>query len=129
MSFDWEQYLYLAQELAGKEPDVYCNEEAELRAAISRAYYAAFRLSRNFLVAKGEYDLKYGYGSHIDVINLFENSKIPERRPLGIHLRRMKIIRESADYDDIFRRGSLQEQANYLLERAKTIIERLQTIP
>ena len=43
MKFDWEEYFNLAQELAGT------NEEAKLRSAVSRAYYSAFCLARNYL--------------------------------------------------------------------------------
>ena len=41
MSFDWSEYLDLARELAlqGSAPSL---SEARVRAAISRAYYAAF---------------------------------------------------------------------------------------
>ncbi len=47
MSFDWSEYLNLAQELAGKATTP-ASQEAKLR-AISRAYYAAFVQARNFL--------------------------------------------------------------------------------
>ena len=48
MNFDWSEYLNLAQELAGR-PTSLSNEEARLRSAISRAYYAAFCKARNHL--------------------------------------------------------------------------------
>lgn len=48
MSFDWTQYLFLAQELT-KGSASSSNHEAMLRSAISRAYYAAFCSARNFL--------------------------------------------------------------------------------
>ena len=43
MKFDWEEYFNLAKELAGT------TEEAKLRSAVSRAYYSAFCLARNYL--------------------------------------------------------------------------------
>lgn len=43
MNFDWEEYFNLAKELAGT------TEEAKLRSAVSRAYYSAFCLARNYL--------------------------------------------------------------------------------
>ncbi len=51
MSFNWSEYLNLAQELAGRstEPP---NQEARLRSSISRAYYAAFCKARNYLLGK-----------------------------------------------------------------------------
>ena len=41
MSFDWSQYLNLAKELAG-QATIPAEQEARLRDAISRSYYAAF---------------------------------------------------------------------------------------
>ncbi len=48
MPFDWKQYLSFADELSKR------SEEAALRSAVSRAYYAAFCTARNHLRAKGE---------------------------------------------------------------------------
>ena len=45
MSFDWSEYLKLAQELAGQTGNP-ASQEARLRAAVSRAYYAVFCISR-----------------------------------------------------------------------------------
>ena len=49
MSFDYIDYLYLAQELVGQTPPQAAQPEAKLRSAISRAYYAAFLKARAFL--------------------------------------------------------------------------------
>jgi uncharacterized protein (UPF0332 family) len=43
MAFDWSQYLNLAVELANTK------DETHFRAAISRAYYAAFNVAKQFL--------------------------------------------------------------------------------
>jgi len=48
MSFDWSEYLSVAQELASGA-NTSANKEAKLRSAISRAYYAAFILARSYL--------------------------------------------------------------------------------
>lgn len=48
MSFDWSEYLNVAKELAGVETSA-ASQEAKLRAAITRAYYAAFIKARNHL--------------------------------------------------------------------------------
>lgn len=45
MAFDWSEYLLFARKISGEA--VCCSEEAELRSAISRAYYAAFCCARN----------------------------------------------------------------------------------
>jgi len=47
VSFDWEQYYDLAEWLL-KHPGTAAPQEASLRSAVSRAYYAAFCPARNF---------------------------------------------------------------------------------
>jgi hypothetical protein len=47
MTFDWYQYLALAEYLYDN-CDTFPNREACLRAAISKAYYAAFCSARNY---------------------------------------------------------------------------------
>jgi hypothetical protein len=56
MSFDWSQYLNLAKELAG-QATIPAEQEARLRDAISRSYYAAFILARNYLRDKQGHSL------------------------------------------------------------------------
>ena len=46
MSFDWSEYLSLAKYLSGKTAETY-TQEAGLRSATSRAYYASFCCARN----------------------------------------------------------------------------------
>jgi hypothetical protein len=47
MSFDWSEYFSLAQELVG-QPATPAGQEARLRSALSRAYYAALTGGRFF---------------------------------------------------------------------------------
>lgn len=47
MGFDWKEYLILAQFLGGDSGISY-SDEAARRAAVSRAYYAAFCFARNY---------------------------------------------------------------------------------
>jgi len=53
MSFDWADYLTLAQELADQAASSQ-STEAKLRSAISRAYYAAFCKESNHLRTNGQ---------------------------------------------------------------------------
>src|SRR5437016_3862492 len=46
-AFDWSQYLILAEDLGGR------SDEAALRSAISRAYYAAYNMVRSFCGTSG----------------------------------------------------------------------------
>jgi hypothetical protein len=47
MAFDWSEYLTLARHLQGQVNGSF-GQEAALRCAISRAYYAAFCHARNY---------------------------------------------------------------------------------
>lgn len=48
MSFSWKDYYILAGQLKQQAADS-PQQEAYLRSAISRAYYASFCLARNYL--------------------------------------------------------------------------------
>ena len=57
MSFDWIDYYTLADELSKKRNDESSvNEEAACRSAVSRAYYAALHICKDFLVNKYNLD-------------------------------------------------------------------------
>src|SRR5579859_2831912 len=82
MSFNWSEYLSLAQELtssSGTSPI----QEAHLRAAISRAYYAAFCKARNHLIDKQGYIIPGGVNVHRLVVNEFKNSSDVTRKTVG----------------------------------------------
>jgi uncharacterized protein (UPF0332 family) len=97
-SFDWMEFLNLADELA-VDTALQSTIDAKLRSAISRAYYAVFhRAKTKFLPARAT-----GFGSHNEVIDLLERSDDLTRRQLGVGLKRLKNNRTKADYDDIVR--------------------------
>lgn len=70
--FDWTKYLSLAKDLSAS------SEEAVLRSAISRAYYAAFNQAKDYCVSQGIY-VERSTDSHVVVWNAFLS--------LGRHLR------------------------------------------
>lgn len=98
MSFDWSQYLNLAQELAGEL--TLSNREARLRSSVSRAYYAAFCTGRNHLRDREGDTIPLGGQSHIYVRDQFRNSANRVRKQIGEYLNRLRIRRNKADYDD-----------------------------
>lgn len=61
MTFDWLDYLTLAQNLAGQT--VIVSEQAKLRSAISRAYYAAFHQAKQVLIVLILYTINCFVGS------------------------------------------------------------------
>ncbi len=90
MSFDWKDFIRLAEKLT-QTPD-----EASLRSAISRAYYGVFCITRN---KKGLNHLKHA-GVHQEVIKRYKNSNDPNEQKIGIFLDKLRDSRNKADYDE-----------------------------
>lgn len=101
MSFDWSQYLNVAKELAD-QATIPANQEAKLRAAISRAYYAAFIQARNHLRDREGLSMPRTSNAHVYVSQQFEQSTDSIRRTLGEGLVRLRMYRRQADYVDKF---------------------------
>ena len=126
MSFDWSEYLTLAQELTSASISSPI-QEAHLRAAISRAYYAAFCKARNYLHNKDGYLTPRGTNAHLDVIMKFERSSNMGRRKVGALLRSLRGIRNLVDYEEIFPGNQLGRTQGALSE-SERVIRLLQTI-
>lgn len=101
-SFDWHAYLELADELAAKSPDeenppTAQAVEAAKRAAVSRAYYAAFNLAMQ-LAGRHGYRRKEGERSHQDLWGFIQRLGDRELRAVGTH--GLAVLRERvwADY-------------------------------
>lgn len=101
MSFDWSEYLNVAKELAGVVTTP-ANQEAKLRAAISRAYYAAFIKARNYLRDQEQHSIPITGNAHKYVSDQFDLSSDPARKLVAEDLIRLKAYRKQADYVDKF---------------------------
>jgi uncharacterized protein (UPF0332 family) len=101
MSFDWSQYLNVAKELAGVATTP-ANQEAKLRAAISRAYYAAFINARNHLRDKERHSIPTTGDAHRYVSDQFDFSPDSVRKLVAEDLVRLRRYRKQADYVDTF---------------------------
>ncbi len=100
MSFDWNEYLKLAQELIGKSSTP-CNQEARCRSAISRAYYAAFCNARNFLRDVDSDPRINGQGNvHSYVRDKFRRDPDKRRKKIGEDLHRLLQERHTGDYEE-----------------------------
>jgi len=119
MSFDWSEYLNLAQELAG-QATMPATQEAKLRSAISRAYYAAFCKARNHLRDKERLAIPSGGKAHLYVRDQFKNSLDSSRKRIGHNLDRLRIDRNKVDYDDSV--TGLFSMTNADLRLAKRVI-------
>jgi uncharacterized protein (UPF0332 family) len=101
MSFDGSEFLALAQELAGKKKNI-STEEAQLRSAISRAYYAAFLESRKFLRNRRGQRVSFSGQAHEEVKEVFLHDPDEHYQNVGANLETLHILRKQADYGDRF---------------------------
>ncbi|WP_449419169.1 hypothetical protein [Phormidium nigroviride] len=124
MSFNWSEYLDLAQQLAGKAP-ISATQESRLRSAISRAYYAAFIQARNRLRDGDSLSIPLDR-THQYVIRQFKNSPETLRQSIGKNLSRLRVNRNRADYDDIV--PQLPELTRMSLKLAAKVISNLQSL-
>ncbi len=98
MSFVWSEYLDLAKELLASASGSSI-EEAKLRSAISRAYYAVFHEARLFLIANRPTLIIPETGAAHDVVkDTFLDDLNPDWITVGVKLDRLKTNRRLADY-------------------------------
>lgn len=91
MAFCWADFLTVATAL--KE----AGDEASLRAAVSRAYYAVFGEAKE--AAETETGAAFPTGSiHDEVCRFYDGSSDVARRVFAANLRRLKSARVRADY-------------------------------
>jgi uncharacterized protein (UPF0332 family) len=119
MSFDWSRYLVLARELyeqAGSSR----HSEANLRSSISRAYYATYHKSRQFLEDKWGISVSKNSSAHKLVQKEFYRNK---QEKIAENLSRMRRNRNDADYNDKF--ADLETIAGENIKLAKRVIAHL----
>ena len=92
MPFDWTDYLTLAEELRQR------TDEASLRTAISRGYYAAFHQARDYLQEELGVSLSAFGSVHKQLWREYTN-RGRTLRGIGINGDRLNDFRKSADYD------------------------------
>lgn len=126
MSFNWSEYFTLAQELASKSATS-SMQEAMLRSAISRAYYAAFCEARNHLIHKDAEAIPNRVNVHAYVGKQFEKSNDTVRQKIGRLLHHLRSIRNIADYQDRFY-GKLPGRTRVALLEAEEVLRLLNTL-
>ena len=124
MNFDWSDYLKLAKELVPRPIDA-ATQEAKLRCAISRAYYANYCKARNHLRDK-EGQIIPTRDAHRYVIDIFLNSTERKRKDLGKDLNRLRVDRIKADYYDEF--NGIASQTDVVLLLADKVISNLDSL-
>lgn len=124
MSFNWSDYLGLAQELVNQN-SLAASEEACFRSAISRAYYAAFIQGRNLLRDRENLPINLA-NTHQYVIQQFKNSSELIRQKVGKDLSRLRANRNLADYEDNL--VNLSNLTKRSLKLARGIIANLESM-
>jgi hypothetical protein len=102
MSFNWAEYLSVAEGLCGAAitgPPAAL--EARQRAGVSRAYYAAYVSARNRLRDVDGIPIPATGNPHHFVAAQYAAYRDPQRVLIGIELGRLRRDRNRCDYDDI----------------------------
>ena len=104
MSFNWAEYLSVAEGLCGmlvSGPPA--GAEAHQRAGVSRAYYAGYVSARNRLRDIDRISIPRMGNPHKFVVDQYVNDPDPLRAQIGIELDRLRRARNQCDYDDAVR--------------------------
>src|SRR3954454_23613144 len=121
MSFDWAEYLSVAESVCGQlVSGPPAGGEARQRAAVSRAYYSAFVSARNRLRDIDHIRIPTSGQAHRIVSSQFKNATDPRRVRIGLQLDRLKAARTMCDYDDVV--GQLPGLTRISLVRAARIL-------
>ena len=116
--FDWYQYLVLAEHLYDNR-DTFPDREACLRAAISKAYYAAFCSARNHARDFDRLVLDESAQDHGSVKKHYIRAPDPKNRQVGNSLDRLRDSRNQADYSDSI--DKLEELAKATISQSKQV--------
>lgn len=137
MSFDFLEFYYQAEDISDKRHRIPSKEmsladEADMRTAISRAYYAAFHKAREFLQSTRDNTPEtLAGGMHERLISRFTNSSLAERRTMGAKLDRMKKLRHIVDYNYIIKNkynGNLYKLVDEVLLTTQGLINEFNLI-
>ncbi|MEA2236993.1 MAG: hypothetical protein QOC81_1717 [Thermoanaerobaculia bacterium] len=123
MSFDWSDFLPLAEDLTAAGPDA--NREAYLRTAISRAYYAAFGVGRQR--ARGaRLATRRSAAEHGEIAAFYTKQYGETGEKIAITLGRLRNRRNAADYDDDF--VDIEDICLLSIEDARDLLRILATL-
>jgi len=135
MAFNWEEYLILAKELIGQTSRPTA-EEARLRCAISRAYYAAFCETRDYLIAnerfafvpRGRGGVHQQIRAHLEQLATVASPKRQKvLKRMAARLQDLAQKRVIADYEEY--QTCTLPMAQYQLLHADEVISLLKSLP
>jgi uncharacterized protein (UPF0332 family) len=98
MAFNWKDFLTFAESIKAA-PDKPGPQEAALRSAVSRAYYAAFQAALEF-GASEKFSPQWSGEDHFGIRKYFQqySPKSDIRRKIALELQRLYDNRRKADY-------------------------------
>jgi len=113
MTFEWKDYIRIAEDLLNR------GDEAYFRSSISRAYYGTFGPARN----KKGYKEYAGADVHWKVINEYNNQS---EQDIGRTLDKLRRARNDADYnEEKLIKKDLAERTILIAKKVLTSIENL----
>jgi uncharacterized protein (UPF0332 family) len=115
MSFEWSEFLSLAEALAALET----NREASFRTAISRAYYAAFGMARQGLRSV-RLATRQSAAEHGEVAAFYAARYGETGEQVASALGRLRNRRNAADYDDDF--AGIENICSLSIEDAQEVL-------
>jgi len=125
VSFDWSQFLLVAEDLSSQSRGR-ASHEARLRSALSRAYYAAFCQARNYLRDRHGHTIPPAARAHGYASAAFLTSSDRRWTEIGARLDSMRRRRNLADYADIV--NNLIQVARSELRSARRVHSLLRTL-
>ncbi len=131
MSYDWRQFLDLAQHLFHLS-DGSVDEETRFRNAISRAYYAVFGVARQVLHGKTvdgvPFRFMFDAGDHALLRKSLAGLPAPQSKH-SARVERLRLRRNSADYDDSYCEPNIHSSAQSSLALAVVLLDWLDSLP
>lgn len=120
MSFDWSNYLHLAKSLST------ALDEASQRSSISRAYYAAFNIARQYVMQNHPgADIPNDGRAHEKVWQELKKG-VRQEKAAAVNGERLKQSRGNADYKQIGL--SLPADVTTAIAWAESIINNLKSV-
>ena len=107
MAFKWKKLYDVGEHLRK-----YSNNEEYQRSAVGRYYYACYLIARDYYENKTRDKLKK-IKSHKKLINFFKYSHDEIERNIGFNLDNLRILRNKADYDQVFDAESVIDSKDY----------------
>mgnify|MGYP001596417277 CR=1 FL=1 len=99
MSFDWNKYFLLAEDIYKNTKKASGDNEATQRTAISRAYYSVFHLSEDNAISNMAYQ-RPTKNHHSEIILFYKKQMAdPNHQELGKLLSTLRFSREKCDYE------------------------------